>query len=74
MADCVRRLPSMHEKTPVGREDDMYTVCGRPRKAGFQNGRLRESMFNGPAGICCGGDGAMYVVDRENHCVRRISG
>ena len=49
------------------------TIVGRPRKPGMRDGRGRDAQFNEPGGICCGKDGKMYVVDRENHCIRTVS-
>jgi hypothetical protein len=70
---CVRRLPGSDEKPPPGKEDDMETIAGRPRKAGLRDGRGRDAQFYEPGGIACGKDGKMYVVDRENHCIRSIT-
>ncbi len=58
-----------------------YSYCSKTRPKttnillvwhphGMHVSPCRDAMFNGPAGITCGDDGKMYVVDRENHCVR----
>ena len=70
---CIRRLPGSDEKLPAGQEENVQTIAGWPRKAGMRDGRGRDARFNEPGGICCGKDGKMYVVDRENHCIRTIS-
>eukprot|EP00290_Baffinella_frigidus_P054427 CAMPEP_0180350488 /NCGR_PEP_ID=MMETSP0989-20121125/6021_1 /TAXON_ID=697907 /ORGANISM="non described non described, Strain CCMP2293" /LENGTH=329 /DNA_ID=CAMNT_0022339865 /DNA_START=129 /DNA_END=1119 /DNA_ORIENTATION=- len=35
---CIRRLPGIDEKTNTGREEDITTIAGRPRKQGFGTG------------------------------------
>lgn len=35
-------------------------------------GPAREATFNGPKGIRCDDEGNIYVVDTENHAIRRI--
>jgi sugar lactone lactonase YvrE len=40
-------------------------------KAGFQDGPAVAASFNGPKGIAAWG-GALYVMDTENHALRRI--
>jgi len=41
--------------------------------AGFLNGRGNESRFRFPAGITVGKDGEVYVVDRSNHAIRKLT-
>lgn len=35
-------------------------------------GNARQALFKGPKGIRCDADGHIYVVDCENHAIRRI--
>ena len=70
---CVRRLPGLNEKTDAGREDDITTIAGRPKRSGFKDGRGRDAFFNEPAGLCFTHDGKMLVADRENHAIREIA-
>ncbi len=41
--------------------------------AGFVDGPPGVARFNRPGDICWGPDGALYVVDRDNHAVRRVT-
>jgi hypothetical protein len=58
------------------------TVAGVPGTAGFHDGPVNEATFNRPtwldvvAGNDCGGgrDGDIYVIDRVNQSIRKISG
>jgi sugar lactone lactonase YvrE len=50
------------------------TVAGAGAK-GYtgDGGPALQATFNGPKWIHVGGDGMVYVVDTENHCVRQIN-
>jgi len=41
---------------------------------GFRDGPAAQATFNGPKGIAAGPDGSIFVVDTENHAIRRIDG
>lgn len=41
-------------------------------KAGFKDGPGAEAAFNGPKGIVAGPDNELFVMDTENHAVRRV--
>ena len=41
-------------------------------KAGFHDGTAHEATFNGPKGIVGGPQNEIFVMDTENHAVRRI--
>lgn len=40
---------------------------------GHRDGKLDRAQFHNPTQIYCDKDGFMYVADRDNHCIRRIS-
>lgn len=40
---------------------------------GHRDGRLEVAQFRNPSQIFCDADGNMYVADRSNHCIRRIT-
>jgi len=46
---------------------------GRP-VGGHRDGAASEARFHYPVGLAVGDDGAVYVADAANHCVRRIAG
>ena len=50
---CIRRLPGIEEQTAPGKEDDVSTFAGVPRKSGMEDGHNRRALFNEPGGICC---------------------
>lgn len=43
------------------------------RESGYVNGRLHEARFKIPAGICMDARGVLYVADRGNHRIRKIT-
>lgn len=40
--------------------------------AGFADGTGSAALFNAPTGVTVGADGAVYVVDRRNHRIRKV--
>ncbi|MDR1667572.1 MAG: IPT/TIG domain-containing protein [Bacteroidales bacterium] len=40
---------------------------------GHRDGPLATAQFNGPMQIFCDAEGFMYIAERYNHCIRRIS-
>ena len=49
------------------------TVAGVPGKAGHRDGAAGEAQFRYPRGVALEASGSMLVVERDNHCVRRVS-
>lgn len=43
-------------------------------ETGFRDGRAEQAMFNGPKGIVVDAQDNAFVVDTENHVIRRIDG
>ncbi len=58
----------------VDLESGIITPFAGTGKAGYtgDGGRAIEAAFNGPKWISLDAPGNLYVVDTENHCVRRI--
>lgn len=50
------------------REDEL----GRP-SGGYRDGPVGQAQFRYPVGMAAGEDGAIYVADAGNHCLRRIA-
>lgn len=52
-----------------GKEDeDGYIVFG------YSDGPAKKAEFNEPAGIAVGPQGAAYIADQKNHCIRKLAG
>lgn len=48
--------------------------AGRQNMPGYLDGPLTEAQFNNPCQMCVDPEGeAIYVADRENHCIRKIT-
>ena len=56
--------------TPAG---DVSTFAGKPGGAGYSNATGSDALFQQPAGIAIDGNGNLYVADRLNHVIRRIT-
>ena len=48
------------------------TTFAGGRKSGFRDGKLLESLFHQPRGLCLDREGNLLVADTLNHCIRRI--
>lgn len=47
-------------------------IAGRAGISGFQDGAVSEATFNAPIGVTLGSNGAIYVADTYNDCIRVI--
>jgi len=51
-----------------GKQDDEgYVVFG------YADGPLKKAQFDEPAGIAVAPDGAVYIADQKNNCIRKIA-
>ncbi|MEJ0088157.1 MAG: hypothetical protein WDM80_00140 [Limisphaerales bacterium] len=50
------------------------TIAGVAGASGFLNGAVASAQFNAPLGIAVAPNGAVFVADSGNHCIRKISG
>lgn len=50
----------------------IYPLAGAP-ESGYADGDAKTARFNLPSGVAIGGDGAIYVADTLNNCIRVIS-
>jgi len=48
------------------------TADGLAAVGGYQDGPAASARFNDPTGLAVGPDGALYVGDTDNHCIRKI--
>jgi DNA-binding beta-propeller fold protein YncE len=55
--------------------DQLTLIAGKqdPAGAGWGDGPGNEALFSCPAGLAAGPDGALYVADFGNNCLRRVS-
>jgi M6 family metalloprotease-like protein len=49
------------------------TIAGSPGKSGINDGVLASARFNYPTGIAVDGSGNLYVADRNNSTLRKIT-
>ena len=47
-------------------------VIGRPGRTGVRDGNRSEALLGGPVGLTFAADGALMVVDGDNHFLRRF--
>jgi sugar lactone lactonase YvrE len=51
----------------------VITVAGMVGEWGTTDGAGSKARFNSPMGLCLGSDGAIYIADSMNHCIRRMT-
>lgn len=49
------------------------TIAGKPGMSGSADGNLSNALFSYPYGVAGANDGNLYVADRGNHTVRKIT-
>jgi hypothetical protein len=57
--------------TPAG---DVTTLVGGPTMGGYQDGTLATAKFSYPSGLFVTSTGDIYVADKNNQKIRKISG
>lgn len=59
-----------------GGNDSVFTTqtyAGALGSPGLVNGALSTARFNGPEGVAFDSNGNLYVTDRDNNCIRKIT-
>ena len=57
----------------VALDGTVSTIAGSPGVNGFADGTGAAARFDSPCGITVGPDGDLYVADRNNHRIRRVT-
>eukprot|EP00667_Euglena_gracilis_P025127 EG_transcript_29299 len=63
MGHCIRGIDA---------HGNVYTLAGVPGESGHCDGPADQVRFMNPSAVEVGPTGDVFVVDRGNHCVRRI--
>ena len=61
-----------HRIRAISPEGIVSTLAGSG-EPGYGDGMAENARFDDPSGLAIGPDGALYLADRENHCVRRVT-
>ena len=62
-----------HAIRQVDADGQVSTLAGLPGSSGSADETGGAARFNSPCGIAAGPDGFLYVADRDNHTIRKIS-
>jgi len=62
-----------HVIRKISTDGEVTLLAGIPTVAGKDDGKPLVSKFNQPRGICIDNEGVIYVADRANHRIRKIS-
>ena len=57
----------------VTRSGEVTTYAGNPFMVGATDGPVRSASFNEPSGLAVDSQGNVFVADRYNHTIRKIS-
>lgn len=61
---------TLRKYLPNGREIEL---AGDPHEAGYADGRGTQARFNHPTGLAVDAQGNVFIADRGNHLIRRVS-
>jgi hypothetical protein len=62
-----------HTIRRIGPDGTVTTVAGAPGQPGSADGTGGVARFNGPRSVATAAGGVVYVTDRENHTIRKIT-
>lgn len=48
-------------------------LAGKEKTGGFMDGPFGSARFSNPQQICMDSEGDIYVADRDNHCIRKLT-
>ena len=57
-------------RTVAGPDDATHDLA---TEGGYADGPARQARFSWPMGVAIGADGALYVADSMNRCIRRVA-
>lgn len=64
-SNCVRKIDAATKA--------VTTIAGNGGIRGFADGIGSAARFNGPSGVVIGKNGAIYIIDRDNNRIRKIT-
>lgn len=64
-SNCVRKIDAATKA--------VTTIAGKGDSRGFADGIGSAARFNGPSGVVVGKDGIIYILDRDNNRIRKVS-
>jgi sugar lactone lactonase YvrE len=68
---CIRKLEKF---VTLGSSQGVTTIAGVQGSSGSADGTALSATFNNAIDIVIASNGDMYIADRDNHCIRKISG
>lgn len=79
-SDAVGALQDMWQYSPrpvaptsVRFEPNVVSTIAGNGNNGLINGAASQAQFNNPSDVACDTNGVIYVADKLNHCIRKIS-
>lgn len=48
-------------------------LAGKEKTGGYMDGPFANARFSAPEQICMDSEGDIYVADRDNHCIRKLT-
>lgn len=52
---------------------ECVVLAGKEKTGGYMDGPFANARFSAPEQICMDSEGDIYVADRDNHCIRKLT-
>ena len=62
-----------HTIRRIGADGVVSTLAGKAGEYGWADGKGVDARFDDPSGIAVSGSGVIYVSDRDNHSIRKVT-
>ena len=62
-----------HTIRKITADGTVSTLAGSPGQSGSTNGAASAARFNAPVDVTVDGTGNVYVADRDNHAIRKVT-
>lgn len=73
VTDIVKEVILKLSPNSMGTGFNLSVFAGKYGAAGYADGNGTDAQFTNPYGMALAANGDLYVADRDNHCIRKIT-